>query len=101
MALVNDEPPQLGSLYREDEMWDAYDGEDQDLRRARWLAITAGWVLGQDDMVTKLLAPLTLAELIDLDASLTGLRHEVRHVIAKTSAPWTKNTRPELGPDPA
>jgi hypothetical protein len=49
MALVNDEPPQLGSLYREDQMWDAYDGEDQDLRRARWPAITARRWCGHPD----------------------------------------------------
>ena len=95
MALVNDEPPpQLGSLYDEAEAWDAYDDQDQDLRRARWLAIMTGWVLGQDDMVGKLIAPLTLAELIDIDASLTSLRYEVRHVIAKTNAPWIKPRRP-------
>jgi hypothetical protein len=92
-------PPQLGCLYHEAEAWDAYDEQDQDLRRARWLAIMTGWVLGQDDMVGKLIAPLTLAELIDLDASLTSLRYEVRHALAKLDAPWTKRTRPELSQD--
>lgn len=97
--LSDDEPEQLGSLYDEEEVWDAYDRRDQDLRRARWTALMVGWVHGQDKMVAKLLAPLTLAELIDLDSSLTGMRHDVRQAIAKTDAPWIKQPRPERGQD--
>ena len=99
--LSENEPEKLGSLYAEDQVWDAYDSRDQDIRRARWTAVVTGWVLGHDDMVTKMISPLTLAELIDLDASLTGLRHEVRRVIAKTNAPWIKQPRPESGQEQA
>ena len=90
-----DEPERLGSLYHADGVWDAYDSEDQDARRARWIAILTRWMLGHDEKMHELLDPLTLAELIDFDASLTGLRHEVRRVIVAMDAPWTANTRPE------
>ena len=96
--LSNDQPAVMNSV--DDQAWDAYDATtDHDLRRARWLAIAAGWILGQDEMLTKLLSPLSLAELIDLDASLTGLRYELRQVIAKMDEPRTKMALPELGQD--
>jgi hypothetical protein len=91
--------PDLNALAGDDEAWAAYELQDQDVRRARWTAIVAGYVLGQDVMVRKLIGPLTLAELIDLDASLTGLRHEVRRVISGLDAPWAKaeRTQPDQG----
>jgi len=95
MSLINDEPEGLSTLYHDEAAWDDYDSQDQDLRRARWAAMVAGWALGQDDMVQKMLGPLPLAELIDLDASLTSLRDEVRQVVARRDAP---RTRPSASP---
>jgi hypothetical protein len=91
MSLIGGPDP-LGSI-DDEATWEAHDARDQDLRRARWLAVVTGWVLGQDEMVTKLIAPMTLAELIDLDASLTSLRYEIRQIVAKLDAPWTKQPR--------
>lgn len=88
--MSQEEPEQLGALYAELDAWDAYDAEDQDVRRARWVAIVTAWVLAHDEMVGKLIGPLSLAELIDLDSTLTSLRHEIRDVIAKTGTPSTR-----------
>jgi len=94
MSLINDEPEGLSLLYHDEAVWDDYDSQDQDLRRARWAAIVAGWALGQDDMVQRMLGPLPLAELIDLDASLTGLRLEVRRAVEAIGAPRAGKPRP-------
>jgi hypothetical protein len=82
-----EDPPQLGALYNADEVWTAYDARDQGLRRARWTAVAVAWVMGHDDMAAKLVGPMDLAELIDLDSVLTDLRHEVRRAIARLDAP--------------
>lgn len=97
MSLISGPDP-LGSI-DDQATWDAHDAQDQDLRRARWTAVVTGWVLGNDRMVTKLIGPMTLAELIDLDASLTSLRYEIRQIVAQQGAPWTKRPRPEVGQD--
>ena len=97
MPLIGNEPEGLGTV--DEAAWDAHDARDQDLRRARWLAVVTGWVLGQDEMVTKLIAPMTHAELIDLDASLTSLRYEIRQITAKLDTSWSKTPRPESGQD--
>lgn len=81
----------LASLYDDEQVWDAHDAADQDLRRARWVAILTGWVLNHDEMVSKLLDPMTLPELIDLDASITSLRYEVRRAVTKLDAPADKD----------
>lgn len=91
------EPHQLQSLYHAKETWDAYDSEDQDLRRARWTAIVAGWVLVQEGMVQKLIDPLPLAELIDLDATLTSLRYEIRHAVARLDESADRQPQIESG----
>lgn len=88
--IADDELDRLGSLYEDQATWEAYDGEDQDLRRARWTAVVAAWALGRDEVVSKMLDPMGLPELIDLDASLTSLRDEVRKVIARSALPAPK-----------
>lgn len=90
MGKDTEEPPQLESLYDADEVWDAYDARDQGLKRARWTAVAVAWVMGHDDMAAKLIGPMDLAELIDLDSVLTDLRHEVRRFISQQNAPTSE-----------
>lgn len=85
--MLADDTPETPDLFDEAEVWEAYEAKDQDLRRARWTALLAGWALSRDRMVEKLLESLDLPELIDLDSSLTSLRYEIRKVIAKQGAP--------------
>lgn len=92
--LDDDEPAEMNSLYS-DAAWAAYDAADQDVRRDRWTGIVTAWVQGDDDKVRELIGPLALAELIDLDCTLTSLRYEIRRAISRTNAPWVKQVRPE------
>lgn len=95
--IAEDMPEPPVDIYNRSDIWEQHDGKDQDFRRARWVAILAAWALGGgDEMVRKLIGRLDLPELIDLDATLTSLRYEIRRAIVNTEAPWIK--RP-LGTD--
>lgn len=94
--MLSDDMPEIGAdLYEDHETWKAYEDRDHDLRRARWTAVLSGWALGRDEMVEKLIRQMDLPELIDLDASLTSLRYEMRRMIAKHEAPLVKMLRRE------
>jgi len=73
-------------LCDDEEAWRAYDAKGYGRRRVRWALICAWWGFGRHDKIARRrLASMSLMELVDLDATLDSLRHEIRLAAEKRS----------------
>jgi len=83
--MIGDDSLWLGAdLYDDEEAWQAYETKGRRRRRVRWALVCAWWGFGRHDRIARRrLESMSLMELVDLDATLDSLRHEIRRAAEK------------------